>query len=201
MCTKSKLKEKMISYIRMLPDSGWVFSTSGNMSARCDDGTILITPSSVSYTIMKTEDLFEISPEGKILVEGKNHPTSSLRFHLALMRERMDCNCVIHTHAPYCLAASTVTDVVPAVTLNEKILLASDGILTSPYAENGSEEEATNILKAIGKENNCCLMQNHGVVTIGADIDSAWIHMGYAEDCCRIWLLAQSTGRKVSYIK
>lgn len=200
MASKNELKEKMISFIRRLPESGWVFSTSGNMSVRCEDGTILITPSSVPYETMTPEDIFELNSDGEIIKKGKNVPTSSLRFHVALMKERQDCNCVFHTHAQHCLAASLVTDHVPAVTLNEMLLLGKDGINVSPYAENGSEEEAANIVKAVGKNNNCCLMQNHGVITLGADIESAWVNMGYAEDCCKVWLLAESTGRKLTSI-
>ena len=197
---KEQLKKEMISWIRRLPATGWLFSTSGNMSARCADGTILITPSAVEYETMHETDIFEFSADGVLQKKGKNRPTSSLRFHLALMNARPDCNCVLHTHAPYCLAASTVTDCVPPVTLNSKILLGKDGIRTAKYAENGSEEEARNIVETIGSDNHACLMQNHGVVTIGSSIEAAWLNMGYAEDCCRAWLLAKSTGLEISYI-
>ena len=200
MQSKEHMKQELLSYIRKLPASGWVVFTSGNISVRCEDGSLIITPSNIPYETMTEDDLFEISPEGLILKAGKNRPTSSLRFHLALMKGRPDCKCVIHTHAPYCLAASAVTDVVPPVTLNAKLLLGEQGIRVSPYAENGSAEEAKNIMMAMADKNHACLMQNHGVVTIGASLKDAWTNMGYAEDCCRVWLLAKSTGEQVSYI-
>lgn len=93
---KERMKKELLSYIRKLPTSGWVVSTSGNMSVRCDDGTIIITPSSTSYETMVEDDLFEVSPEGEILKAGNNRPTSSIRFHLALMKNRPDCKCIIH---------------------------------------------------------------------------------------------------------
>lgn len=198
---KERMKKELLSYIRKLPTSGWVVSTSGNMSVRCDDGTIIITPSSTSYETMVEDDLFEVSPEGEILKAGKNRPTSSIRFHLALMKNRPDCKCIIHTHAPYCLAASTVTNTVPPVTLNAKLLLGEGGIRVSAYAENGSAIEAANVTTAMAESNHACLMQNHGVVTIGASLEEAWVNMGYAEDCCRVWLIAKSTGEQISYIR
>lgn len=193
------LRKELIRYVRQLSQSGWVVGTSGNISLRNpDDGTMLITPSSVDYQQMQEEDLFLVHPDGS-LEGGLGRPTSSLAFHKLIMRQRKDCMAIIHTHAPYASAASVVTDAVPAVTLPAALYLGG-AIPVSPYAENGSQQEAENIMSALGQEHNAVLMQNHGVVAIGGSLKQAWDNMGHAEECCRIWIYAKSTGLPCSTI-
>jgi ribulose-5-phosphate 4-epimerase/fuculose-1-phosphate aldolase len=191
-------KEKLLHYARMLNDVGWSVATSGNISVRTKDNVIILTPSSIPYQTLKPEDLFELHPDGT-LVPGKNTPTSSMRFHLEIMKNRPDCNAVIHAHSPYCIAASCVTKRVPPVTLNSRILIGN-GIPVSPYAENGSDEEAAGIVATLGKMHNGLLMQNHGAVTIGEELEKAWLNMCYLEDCCKVWIFARSTGIEPSFV-
>lgn len=187
------LREEMLSYVRRLTGSGWLVGTSGNMSVRDEEnGGFLITPSSIDYDVMKAEDLFFVKGSGEVVL-GTGRPTSSLEFHKMLMKERPDCNVIIHTHAPYATAASTVTDRVPAVTFPALAYLGGD-IPVSPFADNGSREEAENITKALGKTHQAVLMQNHGAVAIGKSLADAWMNMAHLEECCQVWILAKSTG-------
>ena len=187
------LRKELLQYVRRLSQSGWVVGTSGNISLRNpEDDSLLITPSSVDYQQMREEDLFLVRSDGT-LEGGLGRPTSSLAFHRLIMRERKDCMAILHTHAPYASAASVVTDLVPAVTLPIALYLGGE-IPVSPYAENGSQQEAENIMRALGKDHYAVLMQNHGIVAIGNSLAQAWDNMGHAEECCRIWIYAKSTG-------
>lgn len=188
-----ELREKMLSYVRRLTDSGWLVGTSGNMSVRNEeDGSFLITPSSIDYQEMKTEDLFLVKADGSI-VPGTGRPTSSLAFHKRVLSARPDCNVIIHTHAPYATAASTVTMEVPAVTFPALCYLGG-AIPVAGFADNGSEQEARNITEALGKTHQAVLMQNHGAVAIGKSLEDAWMNMAHLEECCEVWILAKSTG-------
>lgn len=197
---KQPLREELLGYVRRLSDSGWVVGTSGNMSVRDpQDDSFLITPSGVDYQAMRPEDLFLFYPDGR-MVPGLGKPTSSLAFHKALMQARSDCMAIVHTHAIHGTAASLITNEVPMVTLPCALYL-NGPICVSAYAQNGNAQEASNIVDAFGRKRNAVLMQNHGVATMGASLEEAWRNMAYAEECCRIWLLAASTGMPITAIE
>ena len=192
-----ELRRQMIDYIRQLPQSGWVVGTSGNMSVRAGDG-MLITPSGVAYLEIKESDLFYVHADGT-MEDGLGRPTSSLAFHRTIMKERPEVNVILHTHAPHAIGASAVSAHIPPLTLSVATRLGG-GIPVSPYAENGSEQEAENILSALKHTYWAVLMQNHGAVSLGTDFNDAWLNMGYIEECCHAYLHCLSTGKAIHTI-
>ena len=46
---------------------GLVEGTAGNLSARRQDGNLVITPSSVDYAAMALDDLVRVDPDGAVL--------------------------------------------------------------------------------------------------------------------------------------
>ena len=56
---------------------GLVEGTAGNISARREDGNLVITPSSVDYSDMALDDLVLVDPEGGVLAakEGRGPST------------------------------------------------------------------------------------------------------------------------------
>lgn len=189
---------QMLDYIRRLPGSGWVVGTSGNLSVRAGGG-FLITPSGVDYMEMTEEDLFYIRPDGGV-EGGRGRPTSSLAFHRAVMERRPEIRVILHTHAPHAIAASAVTDYVPPVTLSAKIRLGG-GIPVSRFADNGSPQEAENVVSALKDRYWAVLMENHGAVSLGADLQDAWLNMGYTEECCHAYMHCLGSGREINFIK
>src|SRR3954469_18464249 len=78
---------------------GLVEGTAGNISARQEDGTIVITPSSVDYAAMELDDLVVIDADGKTrsAKEGRS-PSSEKLLHLACYEAFDDIGSVIHSH-------------------------------------------------------------------------------------------------------
>src|SRR4029453_2867802 len=63
---------------------GIVEGTAGNVSGRVDDGTIVVTPSSLDYEVMELEDLVVVDLDGAV-VTGERSPTSEKGVHLAAL--------------------------------------------------------------------------------------------------------------------
>lgn len=86
-----------------------VEGTAGNISARREGGTIVITPSSVDYDAMQLEDLVVIDAGGKTLhaKEGRL-PSSEKKLHVACYQAFDDVGAVIHSH-PVCAGCSSTT--------------------------------------------------------------------------------------------
>src|SRR6202046_5623474 len=83
-----------------LLERGLVEGTSGNISARMEDGNVAVTPSSLDYRIMQLEDIVIVNPAGEV-VAGERSPTSEKYLHLACLAAYEDIAVVIHSHAVY----------------------------------------------------------------------------------------------------
>ena len=94
-----KLRQEICDICHLLYDRGYVVSNDGNVSARTEGGTILITPSGVGKGRMTPDMLVETDLDGHIL-SGDRHPSSESKMHWMVYRERSDVNAVVHAHPP-----------------------------------------------------------------------------------------------------
>jgi L-fuculose-phosphate aldolase len=92
--------EQVLAAAKELLEKGLVEGTSGNISARMEDGNVACTPSSLDYRIMTLEDIVVVNPEGET-VSGTQSPTSEKYLHLACLAAYDDIAVVIHSHAVY----------------------------------------------------------------------------------------------------
>jgi L-fuculose-phosphate aldolase len=136
--------------------------TSGNVSARVDDG-MWVTPSAVPYAAMEPHDLILLDLGGRTL-QGDRKPTTEWPLHAALYRARPDVGAVVHAHAPFCTALSTLRRGIPA--FHYMVALAGgDSIPCAPYATFGTPELAAAASDAL-RDRQACLLANHGMVAL-----------------------------------
>jgi L-fuculose-phosphate aldolase len=119
---------------------------------------------------MKPEDVVVINPAGEI-VEGCLKPSSEVSLHLGLLKARPDMNAVIHTHQVYATTLACLNWEIPAV--HYLVGFSGNKVPLAQYATYGTPELAHNIVQAIGQY-NACLMANHGIVTVGANLLEAF---------------------------
>jgi L-ribulose-5-phosphate 4-epimerase len=166
--------------------------TSGNLSVYLrEDGVILITPSSIRYETMLPEDIVVIDLDGRIL-SGKHDPSSEWRMHAAVYREYPHVNAVFHTHSPFATAFAACRRPIPQILVEMGYYLGG-AVQCAPFAEPGTAavgESVTPLLKSAGG----CLLANHGVLTVGADLDEAYIRAEYVEGSAQIAAYAQGIG-------
>ena len=154
---------------------------------------IAIKPSGVPYLEMQPEDVVVIDPRGRI-VDGRLKPSSEVSFHLGLLNRRPDISAVVHTHQVYATAVACLGRELPAV--HYLIGFAGDKVPLAPYATYGTQALADNIVNAIG-DYNACLLANHGLVTVGKDLATAFAVAEELELVSQIYLLAKSVGEPV----
>jgi L-fuculose-phosphate aldolase len=102
---------------------------------------------------------------------------------------------VVHTHAPYATALSCVVDDVPAV--HSSMLMVGGSLKVAPYATFGTEELARNVERAL-EGRSACLMQNHGQVVYGQDLDHALEAALLVEWACTVYWRARAIGEPVA---
>jgi L-fuculose-phosphate aldolase len=181
-------RDQVVEYAQRLIPDGLSVGTSGNISARVGD-LIAITPSRVDYTQMKSVDVCVIDLAGGI-VDGALPPSSEVPLHLALYRDPA-CKGVVHTHPMYATAVSTVLRELPPI----HYMLARLGgpVRVAPYATYGSWALARNVAEAI-EGRSAAIMANHGAVTIGDSLATAYSRSLILEWVCRLYVEATRLG-------
>lgn len=172
--TEAQIRAEIVARCKELDARGLNRGASGNVSARMGE-VMLITPSAVPYTELEPEMISVMPIQGEYGVwEGPLKPSSEWRFHLDLMRERTDIGAVVHTHAEFSTILAIARKPIPAI----HYMMAAFGGTEIPccdYACYGTAELSSAILAAMGGLKGC-LMANHGMLTVGADLTRAtWL--------------------------
>ncbi|WP_181768989.1 class II aldolase/adducin family protein [Streptomyces albidus (ex Kaewkla and Franco 2022)] len=186
---------ELVDTARRTVAEGLVVGTSGNVSVRVGD-TVLVTPTGVPYDRLGPDDLCAVDLDGR-RTAGDLRPTSELPMHLAVYRHT-DARAVVHTHAVHATAASTLVSELPAIHYMAAAL--GGPVRVAPYATYGSDELAHNMITALDGR-SACLLQNHGTVAYGNDLDQAYDRTAQLEWMCHVWLTASSLpGREPTLI-
>ena len=187
----SNIYEIPVTIGRRLYEKGLVTATDGNLSCRLDDGTIVVTASGTALGRLDTNDFVVLSPDGDI-VSGTRKPSSEYLMHLAVYRHRPDINAVCHAHPPYATASAVTGNGLPSGILPEIVLFVGDIPLTA-YAPPGTDAVPKALLPFLA-DHQAFLLRNHGVLTIGADIEQAYNRMEAVEHYARIVYIANRSG-------
>ncbi|WP_342362250.1 class II aldolase/adducin family protein [Terrarubrum flagellatum] len=163
------LRARMIGVCLRMNALGLNQGKSGNLSARLDGASCLITPSGVAYETMKPADMATLHFDGRW--SGPTRPSSEWRFHRDIFANRPDAGAVLHTHSRHATALACLGLKIPAF---HYMVAAAGGadIRCAPYATFGSQELSDAALAAL-KGRKACLLAHHGLIVIGATPEKA----------------------------
>ncbi len=145
---------------------GLVEGTAGNISARREDGNLVITPSSVDYSDMTLDDLVVVDPDGGVLhaAEGRS-PSTEMKLHLACYQAFDDIGSVIHSHPVWATMFAIAHQPIPAC-IDEFAIYCGGEIRCADYAASATPEVGSNAVKAL-EGRAAALIANHGLVAVG----------------------------------
>jgi len=170
---------------------GMASANSGNISARLDADTVLITPTLVSKGFMRPEQLLATNLDGEVL-RGEGFPTSETPMHLRLYRERSDIGGVVHAHPPLATSFAVAGKALDLHLIPEAVIFLGEVPLV-PFQPPGSPELAEAIVPYL-EEYDAVLMENHGVICWGSDVEQAYHRLETVEFCAQVTLTAQFLG-------
>ncbi|MDH3452869.1 MAG: class II aldolase/adducin family protein [Gammaproteobacteria bacterium] len=166
--------------------------TSGNVSQRIPEG-YLLTASGVAYDKMQPEQVVEMDLDAGY--RGDWLPSSEWRMHQDLFRARVDAGAVIHTHSTYATAMSCLRRDIPA--FHYMIAVCGGATLRcADYATFGTQALSDAMLAAI-TDRTACLLANHGMICLAADLDGALKLAVEVETLCRQYYIASQAGEPV----
>jgi len=186
------LRREIVEAGKRMYARGYVASNDGNISARIDDQYILITPTGISKGFMDTEDLIIVDLEGN-LVGGTKKQSSESNMHLKIYTDRPDVNSVCHAHPPYSTAFAVAGIPMEQMVLPE-VIISLGTVPIVEYGTTGTTALYGMISKYI-KDYDAFLLANHGALTIGSSVISAYHKMETLEHASMIQFLARQLGK------
>jgi ribulose-5-phosphate 4-epimerase/fuculose-1-phosphate aldolase len=191
-------KREVLDSSRWLAEHGYLgrLSSGGNISARVPgEKNIAITPSGRTYFSLDLNDIcvidFDCNP-----IAGNLAPSIEAGMHIGVYRNRPDVNAVIHTHQPFASTLSIINKPIPAL-FDEIFVEIGHVVDIVPYAFSGSPELVDNVTAKLANDCHCYLIQNHGALSLGADMPRAMRNSELLESVARIYYQALATGEDV----
>jgi L-fuculose-phosphate aldolase len=169
-----QLRKDIAAACRRMIGEGLTHGLAGNISARLGN-RLLITPSAVPYDELAPEMIASMSLEGREgEYEGPLKPSTEWHFHQDILRARPEVGAVVHAHAPYATVLAIARKPIPAC----HYMIAAFGgeeIRCAPYARFGTKELSQHAVDALDGRNGC-LLANHGMIAVGANLSRAmWL--------------------------
>jgi ribulose-5-phosphate 4-epimerase/fuculose-1-phosphate aldolase len=176
---------------------GSLRGTGGNVSVRIDGKDLMaVTPSSVKYHEITPADICIVDLAGAV-VEGNRAPSVEVGMHAAIYRERPDVNAVVHTHQIYGSIFALLNQPIPAL-FDEVSFMLGERVEVAPYAVSGSADLAVNVASKLNNNANAYIIQNHGIIALGKNMDKALLAAELLEKVAHIYYMALSTGMPIT---
>lgn len=168
-----ELKKLIIEVGKNLWQKGFVASNDGNISVKLNNQEILVTPTGVSKGFMTEEMIVKMDLSGNLVSKNSMlKPSSEVKMHLAVYKHRPDVAGIVHAHPPYATSFA-----VAGIPLEKNILPEAVLFLGSvPLAKYGtpSTDEVPQSLIPYLQKSDAMLLENHGSITFGSDLLSAY---------------------------
>ena len=184
-------RQELCKVGRWMYRRGFVVACEGNLSVRLAEDRILLTPAGVCKGHLAPGDLLVTDLSGTVLC-GASQPSSEMQMHLLYYRSRPDVRAVCHAHPPTATGFSAAGRALEEALLPE-VIVSLGKIPLAPYGTPGTWELCAG-LEPLAPKYDAILLENHGVVTSGQDLTTAYHRMETVEQFARILLTAESLG-------
>jgi len=185
MAREWELKRLIVDIGQRIWQRGYVAANDGNISVRLNDKELLTSPTGVSKGFMTTEMIIKVDNEGKVISgNSKYRPSSEVKMHLEVYKERPDIKSVVHAHPPFCTSFAVAGIPLDKCVLPEAIII----IGSVPLAKYGlpSTMEIPDSIRPYIKTSDAMLLENHGALSFGSDLINAYYKMETLEHTAKI---------------
>ncbi len=185
------IKKEICEIGRRIYMNGFVAANDGNISVKVNDNEFYCTPTGVSKGFMTPDMILKVDGNGKKL-EGSLNPSSEIKMHLKVYKERPDVKSVVHAHPPTATAFAVAHMPLDKFIMPEAVLFLG----TVPVCAYGtpSTDEIPDSLMPYIQKHDAFLLQNHGALAVGDSLMSAYFHMESLEFFAKVSLIAKQLG-------
>ena len=191
MSDEAKLREQICLLAKSIFDRGLTGGSTGNISARTDDGGLLVSPTGTSFGRLDPARLSRFDAGGK-LVDGAA-PTKEMPLHTAFYETRSKAGAVVHLHSCHSVALSMLPDVDPdnfLPPLTPYGIMKLGRVKLLPFFLPGDAAMGEAVRGLAGKR-SAVMLANHGPVVAGKDVEAACNAVEELEDTARLALMTR----------
>lgn len=172
-------------------ERGHIVACEGNLSVRLEQDRVLTTPTCMNKGMLAPEDLVVTNLEGAHIA-GTRKVSSELAMHLLFYRMRPDVKAICHAHPPTATGFAVAGRALDQALLPE-VIVGLGQIPLVRYATPGTPA-LSDALETFVPHYDALLLANHGAVTCGADLLTAFFRMETLEHFAKITLAAEMVG-------
>lgn len=189
-----ELRQEVCKLHAELPNNDLVAWTSGNVSGRDPEtGYVVIKPSGIKFEDLTAENMVIVDMNGDV-IEGDLKPSSDTASHCYIYRHMPHVIGIVHTHSRYATAFSIVGESIPCVTTAMADEFGGE-IPCGGFCLIGGEDIGQIVVETLTDHRSpACLLQNHGVFTIGDTVEHAVKAAIMTEDNAAIVWTARQLG-------
>ncbi len=188
-----KTKKQIIEMGKRLWQKDFVAANDGNISVKLKDNAIYATATGISKGFMNSEMILQLDLDGNLLDPNpKYKPTSEIKMHLEVYKSRPDVKAIVHAHPPFSTAFAVAGIPLDKNILPESIISLGE-VPIADYGAPSTNRVVDSILPLI-KDKDALLLANHGALTLGENLQSAYFRMETLEHTAKILHKAQLLG-------
>lgn len=187
----TRVRDEIVAVGASLFSRGLTAGSTGNISVRLDDGSLLMTPTNASLGNLDPERLSLLDSNSNHL--GGDKPTKEAFLHSCMYCQREGANAVVHLHSTHSVAVSILADTDPANAippLTAYYVMRVGTVPLVPYYRPGDEALALAV-KELAADHHAVLMANHGPVVAGPSLRDAQYAIEELEETARLYLMTK----------
>lgn len=177
------LRRSLVEASRALHARGWVANHDGNVTARLGKDRFLATPTAVSKRLVDEASLITVDSSGA-KVAGQRQVFSEIVLHMAVYAGRSDAAAVVHAHPPAATARACAGLGFDEPFMPEAVVSLGPKVPLVPFAPPGPKAAAA--LEPYLEAFDAVLLQSHGVLTWGPDVETALLRLELVEHLARV---------------
>lgn len=191
--TEAEIKQQICDIGKRIYGRGMVASNDGNISVKISDNEFLCTPTGVSKGFMTPEYICKVDRDGKVIEANEGfRPSSEIKMHMRVYRERPDVKSVVHAHPMYATAFAIAGIPLTQPIMPEAVIALGE----VPIAEYGtpSTEEIPDAVSKYLQSYDAVLLANHGALSFSDSLLNAYHKMESVEFYAQLLFLARQLG-------
>ena len=194
MTAETRLRETICTLAKSLFDRGLTHGSTGNISARTDDGGLLVTPTGSSFGRLDPARLSRFDAKGTHV--GGDKPTKEMPLHAAFYDTRKGAGAVVHLHSCHAVALSLIPgqdadDFLPPLTPYAVMQLGRVKLLPVFLPGDPAMGDA---LRGLAGKHSAVMLAHHGPVVAGRDVEAACNAIEELEATARLALITRGMG-------
>lgn len=180
-------RDQLVSIMHRIYRQRMTTLSGGNLSIVDENGDLWITPAGIDKATLTPADIMRVQANGT--VEGPHRPSSEYPFHQAIYQQRPDLRAIVHAHPP-ALVSFSIARQLPNPRVMPDVYQLCGPVGYAPYALTGSDALGQVIAETFAQSYDVVLLENHGIVTGGEDLLTAFGRLETLDFCARTLLNA-----------